>query len=165
MMEWTDRHFRFLARLMSRHTYLYTEMITCNALVHGDRQRFLRFDPSEHPIALQLGGSNPENMAMSAKWGEQAGFDEININVGCPSDRVQSGKFGVCLMKEPNTVAACVAAMRRESTLPITVKCRIGVDDFDSYEFLTEFHTHYFCCRLLNFYCACAQGLVKRFES
>lgn len=139
MMEWTDRHFRYLARLMSRHTFLYTEMITSNALVHGDRQRFLRFDSSEHPIALQLGGSQPKDMAMCAQWGEQAGYDEININVGCPSDRVQSGKFGVCLMKEPHTVAACVAAMRDESTLPITVKCRIGVDEFDSYEFLTEF--------------------------
>lgn len=139
MMEWTDRHFRYLARLMSSETLLYTEMITCNALVHGDRERFLHFNPSEHPIALQLGGSDPHDMAASAKWGEEAGYDEININVGCPSDRVQSGKFGVCLMKEPHLVAACVAAMRNASSLPITVKCRIGVDEFDNYEFLTEF--------------------------
>ena len=139
MMEWTDRHFRYLARLMSRQTLLYTEMITSSALVHGDRKRFLHFNPSEHPIALQLGGSDPRDMAASAKWGEQAGYDEVNINVGCPSDRVQSGKFGVCLMKEPRLVAECVTAMGNESSLPITVKCRLGVDEFDSYEFLTEF--------------------------
>lgn len=139
MMEWTDRHFRYLARLMSRQTLLYTEMITSSALVHGDRERFLQFNPCEHPIALQLGGSDPRDMASSANWGEEAGYDEININVGCPSDRVQSGKFGVCLMKEPQLVAECVTAMRNESSLPITVKCRIGVDEFDSYEFLIEF--------------------------
>ena len=139
MMEWTDRHFRYLARLMSRHAYLYTEMITSSALVHGDRERFLRFDASEHPIALQLGGSDPREMAMSAEWGEQAGYDQININVGCPSDRVQSGRFGVCLMKEPQLVADCVKLMRNHCSLPVSVKCRIGVDEFDSYEFLTEF--------------------------
>ena len=139
MMEWTDRHFRYLARLISRHTYLYTEMITSAALVHGDRERFLRFDASEHPIALQLGGSDAGEMAQCAAWGEQAGYDEININVGCPSDRVQSGRFGVCLMKEPQRVADCVAAMRQQCGLPVTVKCRIGVDEFDQYEFLTKF--------------------------
>lgn len=139
MMEWTDRHFRYLARLMSRHTYLYTEMITSGALMHGDRERFLQFDAREHPIALQLGGSDPEEMACAARWGEQAGYDQININVGCPSDRVQSGRFGVCLMKEPHLVADCVAAMRNACKLPVTVKCRLGVDDFDSYEFLTGF--------------------------
>ena len=139
MMEWTDRHYRFLARLMTKQTRLYTEMVTSGALVHGDRQRFLSFHQSEHPIALQLGGSDPIEMKQSAIWGEQAGFDEININVGCPSDRVQSGRFGVCLMREPNQVANCVTAMRDAVNIPVTVKCRIGVDDDDSYEFLTDF--------------------------
>ncbi len=139
MMEWTDRHYRYLARLMSKHTRLYTEMITSGALIHGDRDRFLKYDDCEHPIALQLGGSNPADMKQSAIWGEQAGYDEININVGCPSDRVQSGKFGVCLMREPELVASCVQEMADVTTIPITVKCRIGVDNDDSYEFLTSF--------------------------
>ena len=139
MMDWTDRHFRYLARLISPNIFLFTEMITSSALVHGDRKRFLKFDVSEHPIALQLGGSSPSEMAQSAAWGAAAGYDEININVGCPSDRVQSGKFGVCLMKEPKLVAQCIASMRQETELPVTVKCRIGLDDFDSYAFLTDF--------------------------
>ena len=139
MMDWTDRHFRYLARLISPNSFLFTEMITSSALVHGDRDRFLQFDVSEHPIALQLGGSNPSAMAQSAAWGGAAGYDEININVGCPSDRVQSGKFGVCLMKEPKLVAQCISSMRKEAAQPITVKCRIGVDDYDSYSFLTDF--------------------------
>ncbi len=139
MMEWTDRHYRYLARLMTRHTRLYTEMVTSGALIHGDRERFLRFNQCEHPIALQLGGSEPEEMALSAKWGEQAGYDEININVGCPSDRVQAGRFGVCLMREPVQVARCISAIREQVTIPVTVKCRIGVDNDDSYEFLTQF--------------------------
>ena len=142
MMEWTDRHFRYLVRLMSPNIRLYTEMITSSALVYGDRDRLLHFNSDEHPIALQLGGSNAKEMASSAKWGEEAGYDEININVGCPSDRVQSGNFGVCLMKKPKLISACVSAMKQETGLPVTVKCRIGVDDFDNYEFLTEFiHT------------------------
>ncbi len=139
MMEWTDRHYRYLVRLMTKHTYLYTEMVTSGALIHGDRDRFLAFNECEHPIALQLGGSEPKDMAQSAKWGESAGYDEININVGCPSDRVQAGRFGVCLMREPKQVATCIRAMREHVSIPITVKCRIGVDDDDSYEFLTEF--------------------------
>ncbi len=139
MMEWTDRHYRYLARLMTKQTRLYTEMVTSGALVHGDRKRFLQFNQSEHPIALQLGGSDPVEMKQSAIWGEQAGFDEININVGCPSDRVQSGRFGVCLMREPDQVAKCVSAMRDAVSIPVTVKCRIGVDNDDSYQFLTDF--------------------------
>lgn len=139
MMEWSDRHYRYLARLMTKHTRLYTEMVTTGALIHGDRQRFLQFNTSEHPIALQLGGSDPLEMAQSAKWGEQAGYDEININVGCPSDRVQAGMFGVCLMRESKLVAECVQAMRNAVTLPITVKCRLGVDHDDSYDFLRDF--------------------------
>ena len=142
MMEWTDRHFRYLARLMSRNVRLYTEMITSSALRHGDRERFLRFDPSEHPVALQLGGNDPQEMALAAKWGADVGYDEININVGCPSDRVQSGRFGVCLMQEPARVAKCVSAMRQETNLPVSVKCRIGLDEFDDYPFLIDFvHT------------------------
>ena len=139
MMEWTDRHYRYLARLMSRHTRLYTEMVTTGALVHGERERFLKYNAAEHPLALQLGGSDPEAMRRSAEWGQQAGYDEININVGCPSDRVQSGRFGVCLMREPEQVAACVQAMRAATHLPVTVKCRIGVDHDDSYAFLQTF--------------------------
>ena len=139
MMEWTDRHYRYLARLMTKYSYLYTEMITSAALVHGDRDRFLSYNHSEHPVALQLGGSDPAEMAQSANWGQIAGYDEININVGCPSDRVQSGRFGVCLMREPEQVAQCVSVMQKEVDIPITVKCRIGVDHDDSYEFLTKF--------------------------
>ncbi|MDW3094778.1 MAG: tRNA dihydrouridine(20/20a) synthase DusA [Gammaproteobacteria bacterium] len=139
MMEWTDRHYRYLVRLMTQHTRLYTEMVTSGALIHGDRDRFLEFNACEHPIALQLGGSEPKDMAQSAKWGESVGYDEVNINVGCPSDRVQAGRFGVCLMREPRQVATCISAMREQVDIPITVKCRIGVDDDDSYEFLCEF--------------------------
>jgi tRNA-dihydrouridine synthase A len=139
MMEWTDRHYRYLARLMTRHTRLYTEMITSAALIHGDRARFLQFDMSEKPVALQLGGSDPKEMALAAKFGETAGYNEININVGCPSDRVQAGKFGVCLMREASLVARCVQAMRETVNIPVTVKCRIGVDHDDSYEFLRNF--------------------------
>lgn len=139
MMEWTDRHYRYLARLMTRHTRLYTEMITSAALLHGDRSRLLQFDPREQPVALQLGGSNPKEMAQAAQFGESAGYNEININVGCPSDRVQAGKFGVCLMREPASVASCVHAMRESVAIPVTVKCRIGVDHDDSYKFLTSF--------------------------
>ncbi len=139
MMEWTDRHYRFLVRLMTQHTRLYTEMVTSGALVHGDRDRFLQFNECEHPLALQLGGSDPVDMTKSAVWGERAGYDEININVGCPSDRVQAGRFGACLMREPKRVAQCIISMREKVAIPVTVKCRIGVDNDDSYEFLTEF--------------------------
>jgi tRNA-dihydrouridine synthase A len=139
MMEYTDRHERYFLRLISRRALLYTEMITAEAVIHGDRQRLLAFSPAEHPIALQLGGSDPERMARAASIGQDYGYDEININVGCPSDRVQSGRFGACLMAEPDLVAACITAMRAATNLPITVKSRIGIDDHDSYEFLHHF--------------------------
>ena len=139
MMEWTDRHCRYFLRLLSRHALLYTEMVTSAAIVHGDRARLLDFDAAEHPLALQLGGSDPRELAESARIGEQWGYDEINLNVGCPSDRVQSGRFGACLMAEPPLVAECVAAMGAAVTVPVTVKCRIGIDERDSYEELHAF--------------------------
>lgn len=129
MMEWTDRHERFFLRLLSKHVRLYTEMITAGAILHGDRERLLGFDEAEHPVALQLGGSDPTALAQCAKIGEHWGYDEINLNVGCPSDRVQSGRFGACLMAEPELVARCVTEMRRSTNLPVTVKCRLGIDD------------------------------------
>lgn len=131
MIDWTDRHYRFFARQLSRHALLYTEMIVAEAILRGDRQRLLGFDGSEHPVALQLGGNDPAKMAEAARIAEAFGYDEINMNVGCPSDRVQSGTFGACLMQEPATVAACVAAMKAAVKIPVTVKCRIGVDDQD----------------------------------
>ncbi len=139
MMEYTDRHERSFLRLISRRALLYTEMITAEAVIHGDVQRLLGFSPAEHPVALQLGGSDPERMARAAEIGQTFGYDEININVGCPSDRVQSGRFGACLMAEADLVAACVTAMRAATDLPITVKSRIGIDDQDSYDFLRQF--------------------------
>src|SRR6201994_4842188 len=129
MMDWTDRHCRVFHRLLSRRARLYTEMLTTGAIIHGDRARLLGFDPSEHPLALQLGGSDPVDLATAAKIGEDFGYDEINLNVGCPSDRVKDGRFGACLMAEPELVAACVAAMKRAVKIPVTVKCRIGIDD------------------------------------
>jgi tRNA-dihydrouridine synthase A len=131
MMDWTDRHCRVFHRLMTRRARLYTEMLTTGAIIHGDRQRLLGFDGSEHPVALQLGGSDPRDLAMAAKIGEDFGYDEININVGCPSDRVKDGRFGACLMAEPQLVAEGVAAMKRAVRVPVTVKCRIGIDDQD----------------------------------
>jgi len=131
MMDWTDRHCRVFHRLMTRRSLLYTEMLTTPAILHGDRQRLLGFDLSEHPVALQLGGSNPRELASAAKIGEDFGYDEINLNVGCPSDRVKDGRFGACLMAEPALVAACVEAMKRAVDIPVTVKCRIGIDDQD----------------------------------
>jgi len=139
MLDWTDRHCRYFLRLISRHTLLYTEMVTTGALIHGDRERFLRFDPAEHPVALQLGGSEPKDMAICARMGEEQGYDEIDMNLGCPSDRVQSGRFGACLMAEPHLVAECVAAMKAAVQVPVTVKTRIGIDDRDSYEALCAF--------------------------
>jgi tRNA-dihydrouridine synthase A len=132
MMEWTDRHCRYFLRLLTKHTLLYTEMITTGALLRGDAPRFLRFDPAEHPVAIQLGGSEPNEMAQAARMAQDAGYDEINMNVGCPSDRVQSGRFGACLMAEPRVVADCVAAMRAAVTIPVTVKTRIGIDRDES---------------------------------
>ncbi len=131
MMDWTDRHCRVFHRLMTRHARLYTEMLTTGAVIHGDRRRLLAFDASEHELALQLGGSEPQDLAICAKIGEDFGYDEINLNVGCPSDRVKDGRFGACLMAEPKLVATCVAAMKREVNIPVTVKCRIGIDDQD----------------------------------
>ena len=139
MMKCTDRHFRRLMRLISEHTLLYTEMVTCGAVIHGDRERLLGFDEAEHPIALQLGGDDPEQMAECARIGEGWGYDEVNINVGCPSERVQSGNFGACLMAEPERVAACVEAMRRAVKIPVTVKHRIGIDEIDRYEDMERF--------------------------
>ena len=131
MMDWTDRHCRVFHRLMSRRARLYTEMLTTGAIIHGDRRRLLGFDPGEHPVALQLGGSEPADLATAAKIGEDFGYDEINLNVGCPSDRVKDGRFGACLMAEPALVADGVAAMKRAVKIPVTVKCRIGIDDQD----------------------------------
>jgi len=131
MMEWTDRHCRVLHRGLSKHALLYTEMVTAEAVIRGDRARLIGFDPVEHPVALQLGGSEPSRLAEAARIGADEGYDEINLNVGCPSDRVQSGRFGACLMREPELVAECVAAMRAVTKVPVTVKCRLGVDDQD----------------------------------
>jgi tRNA-dihydrouridine synthase A len=131
MMDWTDRHCRVFHRHISRNALLYTEMLTTGAVIHGDRGRLLGFDRSEHPVALQLGGSDPLDLATAARIGADFGYDEINLNVGCPSDRVQEGRFGACLMAEPELVAVCVAAMKRAVTIPVTVKCRIGIDDQD----------------------------------
>jgi tRNA-dihydrouridine synthase A len=131
MMDWTDRHCRMFHRLMTRRARLYTEMLTIGAIIHGDRQRLLGFDPSEHPVALQLGGSDPRDLAIAARIGEDFGYDEINLNVGCPSDRVKDGRFGACLMAEPGLVARGVEAMKRAVRIPVTVKCRIGIDDQD----------------------------------
>jgi tRNA-dihydrouridine synthase A len=131
MMEWTDRHCRFLHRQLTRGALLYTEMVTADAIVRGNRERLLGFDRREDPVALQLGGSEPGKLAEAARIGAGFGYDEINLNVGCPSDRVQSGRFGACLMREPALVADCVGAMRAATSLPVTVKCRIGVDEQD----------------------------------
>ena len=139
MMDWTDRHARYFLRLISRHTLLYTEMVTTGAILNGDREKLLGFDDTEHPIALQLGGSNPKELAESAVIGQDYGYDEINLNVGCPSDRVQSGKIGACLMAEPDLVAECVSSMINSVDIPITVKHRIGIDDHGSYENLSRF--------------------------
>jgi tRNA-dihydrouridine synthase A len=139
MMEWTDRHCRFFHRLLTHRAPLYTEMLTTGAVLHGDRARLLRFDPAEHPVALQLGGSGPRALAECARIGADAGFDEINLNAGCPSDRVQEGRFGACLMTEPELVGECVAAMKAAVTVPVTIKCRIGVDDQDPEEALGRF--------------------------
>jgi len=139
MMDRTDRHFRYLLRLLAPHARLYTEMVTARALLHGDAGKLMRFDGVEHPVALQLGGSDPCELAAAARLGAAAGYDEINLNVGCPSDRVQAGCFGAALMLEPQRVAECVTAMREAVDVPVTVKTRLGVDDHDSYEFAHGF--------------------------
>ncbi len=139
MMDWSDHHCRFFWRLLSKQALLYTEMVTTGALIHGDRERFLHFNPEEHPVALQLGGSNPEELARCARWAEQWRYDEVNLNCGCPSDRVQSGMFGACLMAQPQLVAECVKAMCDATALPVTVKHRIGIDDMESYQQMLDF--------------------------
>lgn len=139
MMDWTDRHCRYFHRQITRHTWLYTEMVTTGALLHGDAARHLDFNEEEHPVALQLGGSEPADLAASAKLGEQWGYDEINLNCGCPSERVQNGAFGACLMAEPKLVADCVKAMRDAVQIDVTVKHRIGINDVNSYEFVRDF--------------------------
>jgi tRNA-dihydrouridine synthase A len=139
MMDWSDHHCRFFWRLLTKETLLYTEMVTTGALIHGDRERFLHFNQEEHPVALQLGGSNPADLARCAKWARDWGYDEINLNCGCPSDRVQSGMFGACLMARPQLVADCVKAMTDACDIPVTVKHRIGINDMESYDELTDF--------------------------
>ena len=141
MMDWTTRDYRFLARLITRHTLLYTEMVVAQAILRGDRERFLAFNDEEHPVALQLGGSEPQDLAEAARIAEQYGYDEINLNVGCPSDRVQQGKIGAILMAEPELVGQCVEAMQAAVSVPVTVKTRIGIDDQDDYDFLYRFVT------------------------
>jgi tRNA-dihydrouridine synthase A len=139
MMDWTDRHCRMFHRQITRHTWLYTEMVTTGAIIHGDKARHLDFSHEEHPVALQLGGSEPEDLAISARFGEQWGYDEINLNCGCPSERVQRGAFGACLMAEPMLVADGVKAMRDVVSIDVTVKHRIGIDEIDSYDFVRDF--------------------------
>ncbi len=139
MMDWTDRHCRVFHRQITKHTWLYTEMVTTGALVYGDVERHLRFNEEEHPVALQLGGSDPADLATSAKLGQQYGYDEINLNCGCPSERVQKGAFGACLMAEPKLVADCVKAMRDAVTIDVTVKHRIGIDQVEEYSFVRDF--------------------------
>ncbi|MEY3881171.1 MAG: hypothetical protein RIQ94_1967 [Pseudomonadota bacterium] len=141
MLDWTDRHCRYFHRLISDHAFLYTEMLTTGALIHADHHRFLQFNTAENPVAFQLGGSNPRELALCAKMIEDYGYDEVNLNVGCPSDRVQNGRFGACLMAEPKLVAECVATMKQAVSIPVTVKSRIGIDDRDSYEELVQFVT------------------------
>src|SRR4249919_1103619 len=139
MMDWTDRHCRAFHRVLAPHARLYTEMVHAQAVIHGDRERLLGFDPVEHPLALQLGGSEPAHLAQAACLGADWGYDEVNLNVGCPSDRVQAGRFGACLMKEPALVADCVEAMVSAVTVPVTVKCRLGVDEMEQYEAFVDF--------------------------
>jgi tRNA-dihydrouridine synthase A len=139
MMDWSDRHCRYFWRLLTRKALLYTEMVTTGALIHGDRERFLRFNTEEHPIALQLGGSDPAELARCSRWAQDWGYDEVNLNCGCPSDRVQSGMFGACLMAHPELVADCVRAMRDACELPVTVKHRIGIDHMESYREMANF--------------------------
>ena len=139
MMEWTDRHCRHFHRMLAPHARLYTEMISTGALLHGPLQRLLTYSAAQHPVALQLGGADPTDLASCARHGADAGFDEINLNVGCPSDRVQHARIGACLMREPTLVAECIAAMRAAVAIPVTVKCRTGVDDDDDYNFLARF--------------------------
>jgi tRNA-dihydrouridine synthase A len=160
MMDWTDRHCRYFHRLLSPRARLYTEMVTSAALVRGKQLRLLEHSQQEHPVALQLGGSDPHELAQAARLGAEAGYDEINLNVGCPSDRVQSGRFGACLMREPALVGDCVKAMRDAVAVPVTVKCRIGVDDQDDYADLQHFTETMLEAGRRHAGGACAQGLA-----
>ena len=162
MMEWTDRHCRYFHRLLSKRARLYTEMVTSAAIAHGDRQRLLGFAPAEHPVALQLGGSDAAELARAAETGAAFGYDEINLNCGCPSDRVQSGRFGACLMAEAALVGQCVAAMQSAvgAAVPVTVKCRIGIDDQDSEADLSRFIETVANAGCRHFHRACPQGLA-----
>lgn len=139
MMKWSDRHYRYFIRLITKQSLVYTEMINSGAIIHGDRDRFLKFNSEEHPVAIQLGGSDPDQLAQCATIVTDYGYDEINLNIGCPSERVQSGSFGACLMAEPDLVAECIYAMKKKTNLPVTIKTRIGIDDHDSYEELSAF--------------------------
>ena len=139
MMGWTDRHARHFLRLISKHTLLYTEMVTTGAVLHGSRDSLLKYNPSEHPLALQLGGSDPAELAECTKIAEDAGYDEVNLNVGCPSDRVKQGQFGACLMAQPDLVAECIDTMQSQVSIPVTVKCRTGIDDMEEYSALDDF--------------------------
>ncbi|HWQ37755.1 MAG TPA: tRNA dihydrouridine(20/20a) synthase DusA, partial [Burkholderiales bacterium] len=139
MMDWSDRHCRYFFRQLASHAVVYTEMVTTGALLHGDLRRHLAFDPEEHPVALQLGGSEPRELAQCARLGEDWGYDEINLNCGCPSERVQKGAFGACLMAEPELVADCIGAMRDAVTVPVTVKHRLGIDSIEAYDFVHRF--------------------------
>ena len=139
MLDWTDRHCRYLHRQLTKHSLLFSEMITSSAIIHGDLERLLGYDHIEHPVAVQLGGSNPDELAKATKICDRFAYDEINLNVGCPSDRVQAGRFGACLMAEPELVANCIVAMKEQTSRPVTVKCRIGIDDMDIFRPLDEF--------------------------
>lgn len=166
MMDWTDRHCRYFHRLLCRNALLYTEMLTTGALLHGDTERFIRFDAREHPVALQLGGSNPDDLAACAQLAERYGYDEVNLNCGCPSDRVQNGAFGACLMQEPELVADCVRTMQSACDIPVTVKCRIGIDDQDEENALQVFvqQLAYAGCRSITVHArkAWLQGLSPK---
>ena len=162
MMDWTDRHCRYVHRLLSGQSLLYTEMVTAPALVRGGAIHLLDYNPQEHPVALQLGGSDPEELAQAARFGADAGYDEINLNCGCPSDRVQSGTFGAVLMKDPGRVAECVAAMREAVDVEVTVKCRIGVDEQDPEEVLPAFLEQDWCRWMPTGDDPRAQGLAAR---
>ena len=164
MIDWTDRHCRYLHRRLSARARLYTEMVVDQAVLKGDRERLLGFDASEHPVALQLGGADPGQLAEAARIGADFGYDEINLNVGCPSDRVQSGRFGACLMAEPALVAAAVAAMKRAVNVPVTVKCRIGIDDQDTEAPLDAFADSCRFRRRRCAYCPRPQGLASGIE-
>ncbi|MDC1436215.1 tRNA dihydrouridine(20/20a) synthase DusA [Gammaproteobacteria bacterium] len=166
MMDWTDRHCRYFLRLLSKNAILYTEMVTSGALIHGDKERFLKFNAEEQPVAIQLGGSKPQELSECAKMAEDAGYIEINLNVGCPSDRVQNGKMGACLMAESELVAECVAAMKNSVQIPITVKSRVGIDNMDTYGELADFisivHSAGCSCFILHARIAVLKGLSPK---